>query len=177
MVWQILNRWVQSFETAAAERESKSRLIYVQHLRNAWVHSDIGLFGNGPFGVWVLAGPRSSSLYVANLPAPNIMSFNCHLYSELAVASQIGVQIDILGVVLPPWLRCGLPILIALSLSKSSSRSVYGPFPPSFLLAPVAGEVFDNPGLCQERPQGWALSQGFAIVRTSGGVKASTPTI
>jgi hypothetical protein len=34
-------------------------------------------------------------------------------------------------------------------------------FPPSCLLAPVAGEVFDNPDVCQERLQGWALSQGF----------------
>lgn len=41
-------------------------------------------------------------------------------------------------------------------------------FPPSFLLAPAAGEVFDNADTCQERLQGWALSQGFAIVRTSG---------
>ena len=44
-------------------------------------------------------------------------------------------------------------------------------FPPSYLLAPIAGEVFDNLELCKERLQGWALSQGFAIVRTSGSVK------
>jgi len=44
-------------------------------------------------------------------------------------------------------------------------------FPPSYLLAPIAGEVFDNLELCKERLQGWALSQGFAIVRTSGSEK------
>ena len=48
-------------------------------------------------------------------------------------------------------------------------------FPASFLLAPVAGEVFENPDLCQERLQGWALSQGFAIVRTSGSLKSTRP--
>jgi hypothetical protein len=41
-------------------------------------------------------------------------------------------------------------------------------FPPSFLQALIAGEVFDNSDVCQERLQGWALSQGFAIVRKSG---------
>jgi hypothetical protein len=46
-------------------------------------------------------------------------------------------------------------------------------FPSSFLLAPVDGEVFENADLCQERLQGWALSQGFAIIRTSGSIKAA----
>ena len=45
-------------------------------------------------------------------------------------------------------------------------------FPSSFLLAPTPGEVFDNPDVCYERLQGWTLSQGFAIVRTSGSTKA-----
>jgi hypothetical protein len=40
------------------------------------------------------------------------------------------------------------------------------------LLAPITGEVFDNVELCKERLQGWALSQGFAIVRTSGSEKS-----
>jgi hypothetical protein len=43
--------------------------------------------------------------------------------------------------------------------------------PSSFLVAPVDGEVFENAALCQERLQGWALSQGFAIVRKSGSIK------
>ena len=48
-------------------------------------------------------------------------------------------------------------------------------FPPSFLLAPVDGEVFDNADMCQERLQGWALSQGFAVIRTSGSLKQKRP--
>ncbi|KAF7511454.1 hypothetical protein GJ744_004643 [Endocarpon pusillum] len=47
--------------------------------------------------------------------------------------------------------------------------------PSSFLLPPIANEVFDNPNVCYERLQGWALSQGFAIVRTSGSVKQKRP--
>jgi hypothetical protein len=46
-------------------------------------------------------------------------------------------------------------------------------FPPSFLLAPVAGEVFESGDVCEERLQGWALSQGFAIVRKSGSMKSA----
>jgi hypothetical protein len=49
------------------------------------------------------------------------------------------------------------------------------PFPPSFLLAPVDGEVFESADLCRERLQGWALSQGFAVVRTSGSLKQKQP--
>ena len=48
-------------------------------------------------------------------------------------------------------------------------------FPPSFLLAPVAGEIFDNPDVCKERLQGWALSQGFAIIQKSGSLKSAKP--
>jgi hypothetical protein len=48
-------------------------------------------------------------------------------------------------------------------------------FPPSFLLAPVDGEVFENADLCRERLRGWALSQGFAVVRTSGSLKQKQP--
>ena len=48
-------------------------------------------------------------------------------------------------------------------------------FPPSFLLISTFGEVFDNLDVCQERLQGWALLQGFVIVRTSGNVKTVRP--
>ncbi len=48
-------------------------------------------------------------------------------------------------------------------------------FPPDFLELPIAGEVFENPDVCQERLQGWALSQGFAVVRTSGSLKQTRP--
>jgi hypothetical protein len=48
-------------------------------------------------------------------------------------------------------------------------------FPPSFLLALVAGEVFKNRDVCKERLQGWALSQGLVIVRKSGSMKSARP--
>jgi hypothetical protein len=48
-------------------------------------------------------------------------------------------------------------------------------FPSSFLLAPVDGELFQNADICQERLQGWALSQGFTIVRKSGSMKQARP--
>lgn len=47
--------------------------------------------------------------------------------------------------------------------------------PPSFLVAPAAGEVFENADLCQDRLQGWALSQGFEIVRLAGSMKEAQP--
>ena len=47
--------------------------------------------------------------------------------------------------------------------------------PSFFLLPPIAGEVFINPDVCQERLQDWALSQGFVIVRTSKNVKQVRP--
>ena len=47
--------------------------------------------------------------------------------------------------------------------------------PPSFLLAPINGEVFENADVCHERLQGWAFSQGFAVVRTSGSLKQKQP--
>jgi hypothetical protein len=49
--------------------------------------------------------------------------------------------------------------------------------PSSYLLRPVAGEVFENSDLCQERLQGWAMSQGFAVVRTSGSLKQARPRL
>ena len=48
-------------------------------------------------------------------------------------------------------------------------------FPPSFIEEPVDGEVFDNVELCRERLQGFAFSQGFAIVLKSGSMKQARP--
>jgi hypothetical protein len=58
---------------------------------------------------------------------------------------------------------------------KSDLEARVRSFPPSFLLAPIAGEVFDNPDVCKERLQGWALSQSFAIVQKSGSLKSVKP--
>ena len=58
---------------------------------------------------------------------------------------------------------------------KSDLEARVRSFPPSFLLAPAAGEVFDNPDVCKERLQEWALSQGFAVVQKSGSLKSAKP--
>jgi hypothetical protein len=47
--------------------------------------------------------------------------------------------------------------------------------PLSYLVAPANGEVFDNIELCQERLQGFAFAEGFAIVRLSGSIKQARP--
>jgi hypothetical protein len=47
--------------------------------------------------------------------------------------------------------------------------------PSSFLVAPVDGEIFENAALYQERLKGWALSQGFTIMRKSGSMKQARP--
>lgn len=47
--------------------------------------------------------------------------------------------------------------------------------PASYLEEPLDNEVFENVELCRERLQGWALSQGFAIVQKSGTEKAAKP--
>jgi hypothetical protein len=39
--------------------------------------------------------------------------------------------------------------------------------PPSHLLPPEAGEVFENPEECLERLQNFAMSQGFVVVQRS----------
>jgi hypothetical protein len=48
-------------------------------------------------------------------------------------------------------------------------------FPPSYLVPPINGKVFDNVELCQEHLQGFAFVQGFAIVRLSGSMKQAHP--
>ncbi|KAF7508230.1 hypothetical protein GJ744_009527 [Endocarpon pusillum] len=48
-------------------------------------------------------------------------------------------------------------------------------FPPSYLVEPTNGEVFDNVDLCQERLQAYAFAQGFAIARKSGSMKQARP--
>ena len=40
-------------------------------------------------------------------------------------------------------------------------------FDSAWLLPPQQGELFDNPKACLRRLQGYALSQGFAVVITS----------
>ena len=103
-------------------------------------------------------------MYGAILTFSNTLSSHCLYKFELAVASQRDLEIDILGVVFamsaPLWTaHPDCPEHVKREL-ETRIRS----FPPSFLLAPVAGEVFENGDVCKERLQGWALLQGFAIV-------------
>ena len=58
---------------------------------------------------------------------------------------------------------------------KSELETRVRSLPPSFLAPPAVGEVFENPDLCQERLQGFALSQGFVIIRQSGSLKQARP--
>src|SRR5271163_3046220 len=44
---------------------------------------------------------------------------------------------------------------------------------PSYLLPPVSGELFDSLEHCNRRLRGWALAEGFDIVRRGGGTKAA----
>ena len=47
--------------------------------------------------------------------------------------------------------------------------------PASFFLYPCTGETFDSPGIALRRLNGFALSQGFAIVRTNGSEHSKKP--
>jgi hypothetical protein len=75
---------------------------------------------------------------------------------------------------LPQWLN-GLLIRIALRTSKIGLEARVRSLPPSYLTIPVAGEVYEDVQLCRERLQGWALSQGFAIVQKGGGEGEAKP--
>jgi hypothetical protein len=44
--------------------------------------------------------------------------------------------------------------------------------PPSYLLAPSSGELFEGLEECNRRLRGYALAEGFDIVRHGGGTKA-----
>jgi len=44
-------------------------------------------------------------------------------------------------------------------------------FPPAWLLPPCTGEIFDSLEHCNRRLKGFALAEGFDIVRKGGGTK------
>jgi hypothetical protein len=91
-------------------------------------------------------------LYVTILTLPNTLHIHCHYDLELAVASIIDIEIDIISVVIlatamllwtadPGWPEHVKPEL------ERRVRSL----PSSFLLPPVAGELFVNADVYQER--------------------------
>ena len=43
--------------------------------------------------------------------------------------------------------------------------------PSAWLLQPTTGEVFDSIEHCRRRLQGYALAEGFDVVRIKGGIK------
>jgi hypothetical protein len=84
---------------------------------------------------------------------------------ELAVASQIGLEIEFselyfLAMATVPWTahpHCPTHL-------RREVEARVRAFPLTFLKEPVSGEVFDNIELCRERLQGFAFTEGFAIV-------------
>jgi hypothetical protein len=45
--------------------------------------------------------------------------------------------------------------------------------PPSYLLPPLSGELFDSLEDCNRRLRGYAFAEGFDVVRKGGGTKAN----
>jgi hypothetical protein len=45
--------------------------------------------------------------------------------------------------------------------------------PPAYLLPPCSGEIFEGLEACNRRLRGYALAEGFDIVRKGGGTKAN----
>jgi hypothetical protein len=46
--------------------------------------------------------------------------------------------------------------------------------PTSYLLPPCSGELFDSLDACNRRLRGYALAEGFNIMRKEGGIKANS---
>jgi hypothetical protein len=118
----------------------------------------------------------SSNLYVTILTLPNTSHIHCDCNFELAVAFIICIEIDILSFVILAMamlLWTAYPGCPEHGKPELERRVRF--LPSSFLLPPVAGELIVNGDRCQERLQGWALSQGFAIVRTSESLRQARP--
>jgi hypothetical protein len=124
-----------------------------------------------------LAGPHRSNLYVEFLVDSKTASPTAFHNFELTVAPKLSIEIGILGVVFLPametsaWtahLHCPAHV-------RGDVEARVRAFPPSFLEEPIDGEVFDNFELCRERLQGFAFSQGFAIIQTSGSMRQAHP--
>ena len=69
----------------------------------------------------------------------------------------------------PAWrakLRCPKHLVAVLEHAMNA-------LPPAWLLQPITGEVFDSIDHCNRRLQGYALAEGFEVVRTRGGTKTA----
>jgi hypothetical protein len=56
---------------------------------------------------------------------------------------------------------------------RAAVERIVNALSPSYLLAPCSGELFDSLEYCNRRLRGWALAEGFDIVRNGGGIKAA----
>jgi hypothetical protein len=97
---------------------------------------------------------------------------------ELAVASQIVLEIEFLvlyflAMATVSW--TAHPDCPAHLRGEVEAR--VRAFPPAFLKEPVSGEVFDNLELCRERLQGFAFTDGFAIVQKNESMKQAHPRL
>jgi hypothetical protein len=125
-------------------------------------------FQRAHFGEPISGNPRpevglaQSNLYVPFLCIPIFCHLADLLIFDLAVAQITTMAQWTAHPDCPAHVKAGL---------EARVRSL----PPSYLLAPITGEVFENVQLCRERLQGWALSQGFAIVQTRGGEGEAKP--
>jgi hypothetical protein len=54
---------------------------------------------------------------------------------------------------------------------RAAVERIVNSLPPSYLLPPRTGEVFDNLDDCQSRLRGFALAEGFDVVKHGGGTK------
>ena len=56
---------------------------------------------------------------------------------------------------------------------RAAVERLVNTLPPSYLLPPCSGELFEGLEDCNRRLRGYALAEGFDIVRHGGGTKAS----
>jgi hypothetical protein len=56
---------------------------------------------------------------------------------------------------------------------RAAVERMVNALPPSYLLPPISGEPFDSLEHCNRRLRGWALAEGFDIVRRGGGTKVA----
>jgi hypothetical protein len=56
--------------------------------------------------------------------------------------------------------------------ARNQLEKIVQALPEAYLKPPQKGEEFDSHESCIRRLQGYALSQGFAVVKTSGGINS-----
>jgi hypothetical protein len=134
-----------------------------------------GAFGNGVIGVWVLAGLRSSILYMAILRFSNVGTRLLFAKLKPAVASYFDIEIEILVLyfnMTALWTaHPDCPEVVKIEL-ETRVRS----FPPSFLLAPVDGEVFDNEDVSGAPPRVGSVA-GFRRRLDKWQLETEAPTV